>query len=30
MFDISNKVAYEGLMVFGTPPRRAIALPPSS
>ncbi|HEX2524141.1 MAG TPA: AAA domain-containing protein, partial [Terriglobia bacterium] len=30
MFDISNKVAYDGLMVFGTPPRRAIALPPSS
>jgi hypothetical protein len=30
MFDISNKVAYDGLMVFGTPPRRVIALPPSS
>ena len=30
MFDISNKVAYDGLMVFGTPPRQAIALPPSS
>jgi hypothetical protein len=30
MFDISNKVAYDGLMVFGTPPRRAIALPSSS
>jgi hypothetical protein len=28
MFDISNKVAYDGLMVFGTPPRQAIALPP--
>jgi superfamily I DNA and/or RNA helicase len=30
MFDISNKVAYDGLMVFGTPPRQAIALLPSS
>jgi superfamily I DNA and/or RNA helicase len=30
MFDISNKVAYDGLMVFGTPPRGAIALPRSS
>jgi superfamily I DNA and/or RNA helicase len=30
MFDISNKVAYDGLMVFGTPSRRTIALPPSS
>jgi superfamily I DNA and/or RNA helicase len=30
MFDISNKVAYDGLMVFGTPPRQAITLPPSS
>jgi AAA domain len=30
MFDISNTVAYDGLMVFGTPPRRAMALPPSS
>jgi len=30
MFDISNKVAYDGLMVFDIPSRRAIALPPSS
>jgi hypothetical protein len=30
MFDISNTVAYDGLMAFGTPPRPAIALPPSS
>jgi len=29
MFDISNNIAYDGLMVFGTPPRRAMALPPS-
>jgi superfamily I DNA and/or RNA helicase len=29
MFDISNKVAYDGLMVFGTPPRQDIVLPPS-
>jgi hypothetical protein len=30
MFDISNKVAYDGLMVFGTPRRQDIVLPPSS
>jgi superfamily I DNA and/or RNA helicase len=29
IFDISNNIAYDGLMVFGTPPRGAIALPPS-
>jgi superfamily I DNA and/or RNA helicase len=29
MFDISNTVAYDGLMVFGTPPKGAVALPPS-
>ncbi len=30
MFDISNKVAYDGLMVFGTPSRAPLGLPPSS
>jgi superfamily I DNA and/or RNA helicase len=30
MFDISNKVAYDSLMVFGTPPRQDIGVPPSS
>jgi len=30
MFDISNKVAYNGLMVFGTPSRLSLDLPPSS
>jgi superfamily I DNA and/or RNA helicase len=29
MFDISNTIAYDGLMVFGIPPRQAIALPRS-
>lgn len=29
MFEISNKVAYDGLMVFGTPPRQAVSWPPS-
>jgi hypothetical protein len=29
MFDISNNIAYDNLMVFGTPPRRATGLPPS-
>ena len=29
MFDISNKVAYDGLMVFGTP-RQDLGLPPSN
>jgi hypothetical protein len=29
MFDISNTIAYDSLMVFGTPPRQAIGLPPS-
>jgi hypothetical protein len=30
MFDISNNIAYDGLMVFGTPPRPTIALPLSN
>jgi hypothetical protein len=30
MFDISNNIAYDGLMVYGTPHRRAVALPRSS
>ena len=29
MFDISNNIAYDSLMVFGSPPRRATGLPPS-
>lgn len=29
MFDISNKVAYDGLMIFGTPPRSSLDLPAS-
>ena len=29
MFNISNKVAYDGLMVFGTPIRQDLNLPPS-
>lgn len=30
MFDISNKVAYDGLMVFGTPERQKLDLQPST
>jgi hypothetical protein len=30
MFDISNNIAYDGLMVYDTPHRQAIALPRSS
>jgi hypothetical protein len=30
MFDISNSVAYDGMMVFGTPPRPEAGLPPSA
>ncbi|MGW5877263.1 AAA domain-containing protein [Nocardiopsis terrae] len=29
MFTISNSVAYGGMMVFGTPPRKELSLPPS-
>jgi hypothetical protein len=29
MFTISNSVAYGGMMVFGTPPRKELPLPPS-
>jgi len=29
MFDISNHVAYDGMMVFGTPSRSQVQLPPS-
>jgi hypothetical protein len=30
MFGIANTVAYDGLMVFGTPPRKELSLPPST
>ncbi|HEY5987938.1 MAG TPA: AAA domain-containing protein, partial [Streptosporangiaceae bacterium] len=30
MFGIANTVAYDGLMVYGTPPRKQLSLPPST